>query len=83
VATKTKPPVLMTPAAENSDRGRDRANLDGVAVYSGRQLLGTTFDIGCRCAAELADGVDLGVFPSREAACAAILAATATARARA
>ena len=50
-------------------------NLDVVAIYDGRHHLGDTFDLGCRYAAQLADGTDLGTFPNREAARGAILAA--------
>lgn len=52
---------------------RDRGTLDGIALYRGREWIGTSYDLGCRFAAELADGTDLGTFPNRQAAEAAIL----------
>lgn len=57
---------------------RSSSPFDGLSVYDGRTLLGTTFDLGCRYAAQLADGTDLGTFPNLEAARGAILAASAT-----
>lgn len=56
---------------------------DGIAIYGGaadrgpasRHHLGNTFDLGCRYAAELVDGTDLGSFPNRNAAVVAVLAA--------
>jgi hypothetical protein len=64
----------------DGERERSRSNLDGTAIYRGRELLGFTFDLGCRYAAELADGSDLGTYPNRRAAADAVLAAAARSR---
>ena len=48
-----------------------------LAVYDGRHMLGEIFDLGCRVAAQLADGTDLGTFPNNEAARQAIIGAQA------
>lgn len=48
---------------------------EALEVYDGRRHLGTTFDLGCRYAAHLADGTDLGTFPNRAAAQSAVIAA--------
>lgn len=57
---------------------RDGDRLDRLSVYDGRQIRGSIFDLpGCRVAAELADGTDLGTFASVAAAKQAILAAAA------
>jgi hypothetical protein len=64
----------------DTSRKIDTASIDedgfgGVAVYDGQQLLGEMFERGCRVAAQLADGTDLGTYPNRPAASAAILGA--------
>ena len=56
-------------------RQTDRRGLDGVAIYSGRDHIGSTYDLGGRYAAELVDGTDLGIFPNARAAADAIFAA--------
>lgn len=47
----------------------------GTVIYDGTRHVGTVFDLGCRHAASLADGADLGTFPNAEAARGAIMAA--------
>lgn len=54
---------------------RDGDALEPLSVYVGRDCLGSIFDLGCKVAASLEDGRDLGTFPSIEAARQAILAA--------
>jgi hypothetical protein len=75
-----KRPVPAMNRTVGGDHGRNRSNLDGIAIYRGRGLLGFTFDLGCRYAAELSDGTDLGTYPNRRAATDAVLAAAARAR---
>lgn len=73
--SKSKSECNAATAVMHDADARDRGNLDGISVYNGRHLVGSSYDIGCRYAAELADGTDLGVFPNRRAATDAILAA--------
>ena len=56
-------PRSADPGANN----RVVANLDGRAVYDGREFLGRVFETPTGCHAENADGRDLGRYPNRAA----------------
>ena len=67
---------MSAAAAKRASPSRsDGDALDGIAIYDGQMHQGDIFDLGCRVAAQLADGTILGPFASIASARHAILVA--------